>query len=88
MTKFLLLTCFVFISITGVNTAYAKRNNKHKLKNTDSVFVCLGSMSYTYHLTDTCKGFLQCFSPTTKITVDTAMKKYDRKPCKLCLFKR
>lgn len=43
------------------------------------------SNSHAYHKSKNCRGLSRCLSKIEVVTLDKAVKKYGRKPCKICM---
>lgn len=50
----------------------------------DSVYICTGGSSYAYHNTEYCMGLKNCRHKIIKVSLDDAVKKYNRKACHYC----
>ena len=61
--------------ITG-SSSEGQKNSK--------VWICTGSSAYAYHSRRNCSGLNSCKGSIRQVTLDEAVKKYHRKPCKKC----
>jgi len=50
----------------------------------DSVWLCMGPYSHSYHNTEYCKGLTKCSTKLKKVSLDDAINKYHRKACHYC----
>lgn len=48
-------------------------------------YICMTSSSYAYHKSKNCRGLNRCSSKIEAVSLDEAVKKYGRKPCKICM---
>lgn len=71
--KTLLIAFLLFIS---ANICFAQKP--------DSVYLCMGSMSRTYHNTEYCKGLKRCSTMLFKVSLNDAVNKYHRTGCHYC----
>lgn len=53
-------------------------------KKPDNVYLCMGSMSHTYHNTMYCKGLKRCSTRLLKVSFEDAIGKYHRTGCRYC----
>lgn len=51
---------------------------------TDSVYLCMGPQSHSYHKIEYCKGLKHCSTKLKKVSLDDAIKKYHRMACGYC----
>ena len=51
---------------------------------TTDVYICKGGSAYAYHKTDNCRWLHNCTHEIVQVTVEEAVDKYGRKPCKAC----
>lgn len=51
------------------------------------VWICTGSSAYTYHSRRNCSGLSNCKGSIKQVTLEEAVKKYHRRPCKKCCGK-
>ncbi len=50
----------------------------------DSVYLCMGRLSHSYHRTQYCKGLKKCSTNLVKVSLQDAIKKYHRTACGYC----
>lgn len=80
MKKIILLIGVVILmgSTTAEETSIAPKDKE------TYVYLCMGSKSKRYHKTDKCKGLSRCSTRIKVVTLQDAIKKYKRTPCKKC----
>lgn len=83
MKKRLLIIGLVLVlastSAVCIGAALNNSNNKETY-----VYLCMGKKSKRYHKTDKCKGLSRCSTQIKVVTLQDAVKKYKRTPCKKC----
>lgn len=83
MKKILLLIGVIILmgstSAVCIGAAVSSKNNKETY-----VYLCMGKKSKRYHKTDKCKGLSRCSTRIRVVTLQEAVKKYKRTPCKKC----
>ena len=48
------------------------------------VWICTGPGAYAYHNNRACSGLNNCKASIKQVTLEEAVKKYGRQPCKKC----
>lgn len=54
----------------------------------DSVYLCMGSMSHSYHIITNCKGLEKCSTKLNKVSLLDASNKFKRTACGYCKNKK
>jgi len=54
----------------------------------DSVYICMGSSSHSYHTSAYCKGLKHCSTSLKKVSLADAINVYHRKECGYCLHRK
>ena len=83
--KHIILPFYLFFALSPYLSDKASIDNsptesQDKIK----VWICTGSSAYTYHSRSNCSGMNNCKSSIKQVTLDEAVKKYHRRPCKKC----
>lgn len=62
----------------AIDTTYSKEVNTET-----KVLICQGGYSYAYHKYY-CRGLKNCKASIEKVSINSAVNYYERKPCKIC----
>lgn len=54
----------------------------------DSVYLCMGKMSHSFHYSAYCKGLEHCSTNLKKVSYADAINIYHRMPCGYCIHKK
>jgi len=84
MRKIIVLV-LLFIFTTSANVISACSNNSNGTEQTQTyVYICNSSGAKVYHSSPNCRGLNRCSHGVIKVTLDEAVNKYGRRPCKVC----
>lgn len=75
---------FVFIGFPVTNSFSSRLATARHQKIETYVYICDSRTAYAYHSSENCSGLNRCSHKILKITLDEAINKYHRKPCKIC----
>lgn len=86
MKKVLLFLSIFILSIAFGNSARNSGENPSAFfpPSTAGVYICNSSTAYAYHSSDHCRGLNRCSHGVIKVSLNDAIKKYHRQPCKIC----